>query len=179
MSNKKVARAKKEVRFVLRKGARSGGVDVDVIGHMMQKIMDENSKITAELWVEYASDEESPVHNTLTWDDSKAAHLYRLAEARNLIRAVMVERNDVPEQMFVHVDSDRGYQSVSTVVQNADMYSLALIALRSQMADTKNAVDTLVDAAKTHPQTDNERLARITMAVEALHVADSAIQSIH
>jgi Glu-tRNA(Gln) amidotransferase subunit E-like FAD-binding protein len=47
-------------------------------------------RLTPEDAIEDAKDEESPLHQHFTWDDSDAAHKQRLYEARALIRSVRV-----------------------------------------------------------------------------------------
>jgi len=42
--------------------------------------------------VEAASDPRNPLHSEFTWDNDQAAHLYRLDQARTLIRSVTVVR---------------------------------------------------------------------------------------
>jgi hypothetical protein len=47
-------------------------------------------RLTAEMVVQAARDEESPLHDFFTWDDAAAAAEHRIAQARALIRSVRV-----------------------------------------------------------------------------------------
>lgn len=44
---------------------------------------------TAEVALEFAENPDTELHKCATWDDSKAAHLYRLDEMRRVIRSIV------------------------------------------------------------------------------------------
>jgi hypothetical protein len=80
--------------------------------------------------VEAASEDASPLHGYFEWDDSKAAHQHRLAQARHLITTIKVtfpddkEENAVPK--FVSLAADRkrkdgGYRETSQVINNKEL----------------------------------------------------------
>lgn len=48
----------------------------------------EHGKLTPALVVDAAAAEDHPLHDRFEWDDSTAAHKYRLVQARELIRVV-------------------------------------------------------------------------------------------
>lgn len=76
--------------------------------------------------VEAAKPETSPLHTYFEWDDSEAAHRYRIWQARMLINTrVIYLRNDTePIRAFVSLSEDRaegdGYRELVAVLQNAD-----------------------------------------------------------
>lgn len=78
--------------------------------------------------VKRARNPESPLHGSFTWNDSVAAHQYRLVQARWLIVRVTVEQADVPEvQAYVSLPSDRlqddgGYRSLADVLGTPEWY---------------------------------------------------------
>jgi hypothetical protein len=92
----------------------------------LQKISKINKGILyPEAVVENAKDKNSPLHNFFVWDNTKAAELYRLEQARKLIRVSVqyIEENpDAPYKVFVSLKSDRvkggGYRELITVMQN-------------------------------------------------------------
>lgn len=47
-----------------------------------------NGRLTPDAVVDDARDPRSPLHDQFEWDDAKAAHQYRLEQARELIRTV-------------------------------------------------------------------------------------------
>jgi hypothetical protein len=91
--------------------------------------------------VDAARDEDSPLHSHFTWDDSDAAHQYRLEEARRLLRVfVVTERREVGDtRAYISLSPDRrieggGYRILADVMDNeelsAQMLSDALADLR-------------------------------------------------
>jgi hypothetical protein len=58
---------------------------------ILQKLAQEHGQLTPEIVIDYASPQDSPLHKFFQWDDSKAAELYRLEQARGLIRRIKVE----------------------------------------------------------------------------------------
>ena len=77
--------------------------------------------------VREAADAASPIHSYFEWDDTEAAQLFRLQQARQLIR-VVVEVQQYDEQTyrvrtFVSLTEDRiqeggGYRVMATVLSN-------------------------------------------------------------
>jgi hypothetical protein len=86
--------------------------------------------LSASAVVEAARDEDSPLHDTFTWDDSEAASRWRLHQARTLIRAsVSYEKvggdATIVSRVFVSLTPDRaedggGYRLATTVLSDAD-----------------------------------------------------------
>jgi len=179
MSNRRVRQAKKEVRFMLREGARVSG-DPNQIGRELESIYSEEGQINAEIYVKAAKDPGSALHGTLEWDNRKAGHQYRLMQARTIIRAIVVtdgEKTSGP--VYVKVSKDKGYQPADVVVHDVDMFSAALTLLQRKLNESLRAVNDLKSAAEALPDTEAERMAKITMAVQALHTADRAVSAIH
>lgn len=90
-----------------------------LIGYATQR----GGMITAHEVVDAARDEECPLHSYFEWDDSEAARLYRVEQARGLIQKVTVRMEKKPEvqhRAFVSVPSDRksggGYRFVKDAV---------------------------------------------------------------
>jgi len=77
--------------------------------------------------VEEARDPRSPLHDQFDWDDSEAAHKWRLHQARNLIRvcvryvAVPGSEETVPCRVWVSLSTDRvadgGYRALEHVLR--------------------------------------------------------------
>ena len=85
--------------------------------------------------VREASRPDSPLHNHFTWDDSEAAHQWRLQQARQLIRVtVEVLPYNEPEYMvraYVSLVKDRvqdngGYRAMVAVIQSPTERQLLL-----------------------------------------------------
>lgn len=68
-----------------------------------------NGLLRAEDVVSEAEDERSPIHDYFNWDDSEAAHQYRLWQARQLITIIVMKLPDSRKsvQMYVSLHGDR------------------------------------------------------------------------
>lgn len=145
--------------FKFRSGCRvPAGVKPDTVAAELERIRRANGGVKPEDVIEAASDGNSPIHNVFDWDDSTAAHEYRLIQARQLIRAVVVIYPDTtPRKMYVHVnrpaddeenDGVSGvYQPMRLVVQDADMFDMARAALQGKLESARNSVNELMDVA--------------------------------
>ena len=138
----------------------------------------------------------SPLHCEFTWDDTKAAHEYRLNEARHLIRVVTwvdktKEGTEIPGR-YVHVpeistqerieaDTREGvYHPISVVVHRPNEFARALQALVSKVNAATDAARELRDAAGAVSEDEgDDRLLKIGMAITALETASAAVASLH
>lgn len=176
MANPKVRKAKQEVKDELRRISDARG------GLRPSEVVDE------------ARPKSSPLHGEFEWQDNKAAHEYRLIQARQLIRlAVPVikqadgsEKRDpfvwVPPTAAQRVESESNegvYQPMSVVVQDADKFARALLHLTQRVNAAMQAAEELRDAAAETASTEPERMARIAMAITALQTAGAAVSALH
>jgi hypothetical protein len=83
-------------------------------------------KLCPEDVVEAARPTSAPLHSQFQWDNTKAGHLYRLEQARHLIR-VCVEyypHTETTTKVFVSLTTDRykdgGYRDVRVVLGNRE-----------------------------------------------------------
>ncbi len=85
--------------------------DAEVIGRFLYTRFPDG-KFTAKEVLAEAESPKSPIHRYFEWDDTKAAKLYRLGQARKMIRClvVVVEQTETPA--FHHVLVDDEPQSV-------------------------------------------------------------------
>lgn len=105
----------------------------------LKRLADENDGILQpESVVEAARPVTSPLHSRFTWDNSKAAHEYRLWQARQLIRVVvqvMPQTNKV-ENVFVSLSQDRvesGYRVMTEVLSSAELRAQLLHDAKVEM----------------------------------------------
>lgn len=75
--------------------------------------------------VEAARDESSPLHDLFQWDDSEAAHQYRLLQARKVLQVYVVvdEAKGENVRAFVSLTTDRtnaggGYRAMAEVLSD-------------------------------------------------------------
>jgi hypothetical protein len=88
-----------------------------------------NGLVPPEAVVEFARDENTALHAEFEWDDTEAAHQFRLEQARKIIRlnidVVETPNGNVRVPVYVSLVSDRrsgsGYRALSDVMSNAEM----------------------------------------------------------
>lgn len=110
-------------------------LDAQEIGEELDRLEQEHQhKLSADEIVRAASTPQSPLNPVFEWDDEKAAHHYRVHQARQLIATIdiVVTRPDdttMPIRAFVSVTSDEGRGYTSTV------HALSDPDLRRQVID--------------------------------------------
>lgn len=104
-------------------------VNAQAAGEEIDRLRGENGgSVSAPIVVAAASDEASVLHNAFEWNDEKAANEHRLAQARSLLRSVVVVVED-DERMTTHevrafvkyepTDKPAGAKNVYTHVKTA------------------------------------------------------------
>lgn len=177
MSNPTVRAARKQVKASREQVTRE-----------LERIYHDRGEVKASVVVDEAHSKDSPLHGEFEWDNAKAGHEHRLAQARALIRVTfIVPTKDAGAEptRLVHVpsasqkDPEGAYHPVSVVVQNVDWYARALNELASKVRSATAAAEELRKAAQASDVTDGERMARITVAITALQTAGAAVQALH
>ncbi len=86
---------------------------------------DNGNQLEPESVVADAADPDSPLHDAFIWDDTEAAHKYRLDQARGLIRWVKYESKlvshtvSVPKYVSYGTEqADSGYESIEDVAKD-------------------------------------------------------------
>lgn len=109
-----------------------------IIEQELRKIEKRDGNITPPAVVEAAKSPTSPLHSHFQWNDDKAAHEYRLWQARQLIAVVIIEQgpNDtqrtftsvIIEQNTPKGESQliRAYVDTEKVLDNADLRAQVL-----------------------------------------------------
>lgn len=183
MSNKQI----RKMQYEFKQGARFK-VDADTVGNELARIQKEHGVTTPKAVVDVARPEDAPLHPVFEWRDDVAGEKYRHWQARNLIKSVHVvteqdgRRESEPLMVHVPVSAEHakgGYQPVSVVVQQPDMYASALAELNRKLNAARESLDVLKRAADKSPDTDQERMARIAIAVQAMQTASAAVQALH
>lgn len=133
---------------------------------------DEDGIIQPEAVVEVASDPQSPLHPHFVWDDSEAAHQFRLVQARSLVRRISIVRPDVPAPTFVNVVvrradgiARRGYVQTARAVADPDLYAQVLSDARAGLIAWRNRLSAFERAGGLVAQLD-ELIADITTSTE-------------
>jgi hypothetical protein len=93
-------------------------------------LYDRDGKLTPEQVVAEAADSSSPLHDKFEWDDAVAGHLYRLEQARGLIRKVQVVVEQTQVRAFVHLRSAGSYTPIRDAMSNVDTRAEVLAAFQ-------------------------------------------------
>jgi len=97
----------------------------EAFGAIVKGIISENGGIIApDRLVELASEDAHPLHQYFTWDDTEAGRLWRLHEARVILRVAVeyIGPEREPMRVAVHLTSDHvGYRLLSDVLSDDDM----------------------------------------------------------
>lgn len=97
-------------------------VPAEVAGMEIRRIEQESGGfITPAAVVDAARPEDAPLHPVFTWDDSRAAELYRREEARHLIRSVRV--------LTEGGDTEMPLRYVNVIVNKESVYTSTFRAL--------------------------------------------------
>lgn len=110
-----------------RKGARYSA-DPEVVAAEIMSLGDE---VTAKDVLELAKDEDTELHKCFTWDDTVAAERYRLIQAREVIRFLVIKEEKEPTKrpevrFFYKIDNDRGYEPTKIIARDEDKYKALL-----------------------------------------------------
>lgn len=88
-----------------------------------------DTNITANEIVEKAKDPNSELHKAFTWDDSKAAKLWRLEEARHLVANLVFvpkSEDETPVRVF-HISTEKSvYKPTKLILKQPDEYQALL-----------------------------------------------------
>lgn len=128
--------------------------DPQKIGEELSKLAGTEGELTPIMVVEAARNPRNLLHKHFEWNDEKAAAAYRLDQARNLIRSVVVEDDDSAEgrsQAFISI-SDKGgtsYRTLSAVKNSADLQAKVLAAAERDLAAWQKRYHALADVCAT------------------------------
>jgi hypothetical protein len=100
----------------------------------LKKISEDNDGILkAEDVVKFAKNKKTALHKKFTWDDNKAAHQYRLWQARELIRVTveLLPHDNKEHKAWVSIERDRytpggGYRALVDVMSDETLRNLLL-----------------------------------------------------
>lgn len=90
---------------------RSFNVSARIVGAEMEKIEKRDGQVTSRSLLEAGRPEDSALHKLFEWDDSKAAELYRLKQATDVITHIHIVVEEKPEQpyrAFVNIQESSG-----------------------------------------------------------------------
>jgi hypothetical protein len=111
-------------------------INAQVAGEALARLTSEQGgRLTPEFVIEASRPPDAPLHKCFTWNDEKAADLYRRVEAHKLIRSVRVVREKAGEpaaqvvRAFVPTKDDTGkHFRPATIVSRAEQVRIAINA---------------------------------------------------
>lgn len=168
-----------KVKYVYREGARVPGVKPEVAARELAHIRKTHGKAASAV-VDAARPDDAPLHPAFEWDDSLAGEQFRLIQARNLIRAIQVIRDDQPARsVYAYVPAAKGegegeYEQIEVLAQQVDRFTLALADAMKFLRSAQDRVEELRTAAGDQP----DRAAILTLAAQALSTAEQAFKTL-
>lgn len=157
--------------YSFRPGYHARGLDATEVALELERLGSASGgDLTPEAVVAAASHPSSPLHAGFVWDDTEAARLYRLNEARRMLRAIEVRYLDrTPIPVYVHVprpaqseDADaRGvYATMVSVASNVDLFTRTMVELKGKVASLRKSIDQLMDLAHSESRKKTARAMR-------------------
>lgn len=156
------------VRYAWRPGSRIS-IDAEKAGRELASIERKEGELTPAVVLERAKSANSSLHNHFEWDDGVAAEQYRLGQAGELIRSIVVDvsRSNVeppkPTRAFVSVEREgqRSYVGVQRAMSDDDLRRQVLqrawaelSAFRARYADLKELAGVFAAMDKATSRTD-------------------------
>lgn len=126
--------------------------DTNVIQRL--KELETDGELTPDAVLADAESVDSPLHGYFDWDDTSAAHKYRIDQARTLIRSVRVVMNETKRQVssIAYVRNpdlspkERGYISTLKLRSDKDVSRQALIRELERAEAALNRAYNIADA---------------------------------
>lgn len=126
MKNKK---KKKEVKIKYIYKGRKLPVKAQIVGDYLTELSQKigANELTAQYIVSVASDKKNPLHKCFEWNDTKAAHQYRLKQAANILQSVKVEYLTDNEPVVT-----RAFVNIKENGSNSGFYTKIEVACKNQ-----------------------------------------------
>lgn len=104
--------------------------NADVAGKMCEEL-EKDGGLTPERLLEANKEESAPLHNEFEWEDTIAAHKYRIEQARHIIQCLITipegqSEEAKPVRAFVVTGQIAKYEHINAVLKNEDKYELML-----------------------------------------------------
>jgi len=150
----------------------------DIIAELTRLAAENDGRLTPDNVVDAATDETSPLHGFFEWDDDAAAHMYRVEQARHLIRSVRVDvttsHHTVRVPAFVHDPEcqrgEQGYVSIRGLASNEDKSRDVVIAEFSRALSALKRARAVAVALGIEDQIDevSAQIRRVSHSVKAV-----------
>ena len=137
--------------FRWRDGARCS-LPPEVVGTELNRIEMEHGTIEPPVVVEEARAVDSPIHDAFEWRDEVAGELWRVKQARSIIRDLefvdLRTGASLPAYYWVEFESGKAaYKNTEFVLQSRSLFQSALANFQRHLASLKHSIATLANAA--------------------------------
>lgn len=120
-------------------------ISAQTAGEEFERLYRKHGRLDPADVVAESRDASAPLHGCFEWDDAVAAEKYRVAQAGDIIRALVVQQEKGEEsretRAFVHVRSD--YHPISIVVDDSAMLAELLQSAEKEMMAFRRKYETL------------------------------------
>jgi hypothetical protein len=130
--------------------------------------------------LEAAADPASPLHDHFEWDDTEAAHRYRLGQARQLIRAQKISVRIGPAVIrsvaYVPADSSGAYRKLADIAPSSDQARQVILAELSRVAGALGRARNIASILHLESEIDHllETLAAIREVAATAPITEAA-----
>ena len=135
-------------------------VPADVAGSHLEQLHSGHGQLTAEIVLEDARPPKSPLHNAFTWDDSEAAHKYRLEQARYIIRSIVYLPAEMPRpepvRAFVRVspNGDDCYTPLHVAMGDEGLRRQVVLRALKELREWRQRYTAIKELAAIHASAD-------------------------
>ena len=112
--------------------------DAQKVAEELYAMCDSLDSITSQEIVDRAKDESTELHKCFTWEDTKAANLWRLQEAGQIVRTLVIVEPELPKErpeirVFYKSGSSPGYKPTEIIIKQEDEYKALLTRAWSEL----------------------------------------------
>lgn len=150
------------VNYAWRPGSRIS-IDANKAGRELERLRQEGGGgLTQDAVVERARSHNSALHKHFDWDDTSAAHKYRLEQAGDLIRSITVDISrsnltEKPIRAFVNVtqkSGERSYQNTLVAMSDKELREQVIRAAWAELLAVRRKYDGLEELARVFAAID-------------------------
>ena len=152
--------------YKYRAGFRPALKDPQIVGDKLQELRDKNNGLTASIVIEEAKHKTSVLHGAFEWDDSKAAHQWRLHSARHLMRSVEIvstsaegDTRSLPAFVFVKTESGPQYESLARVLSDKELRTQVLERAEQRYKEYEEFLNVFESFGKTRQKLEQKHEA--------------------
>jgi len=148
----------------------------DTLAELTRLAAENNGLLTPDHVVDAARNNASPLHRWFQWDNDAAAHMYRVEQARHLIRSVRVDvttsHHTVRVPAFVRDPEcergEQGYIAIRGLANDADKARDVVVAEFARALSALNRARAVAEALGIEDQVDavSAQIRRVSYSVQ-------------